>query len=159
MNIKRTLQHLVIVVYIAATASAFSYTLFRYKMPGVPDKLRRWSYGMMAPYQTYRTSNEMLTAEGLRSDGTWEDISLDEYLPFLRGERGMRSYLLTFWAQGEEVLAQKYKELADVTKRLESDRGRQWEDVRLTLEKWPMSPAGYEYLRHEPFVLVKKLHD
>jgi|TARA_Y100000310_G_scaffold87902_1_gene84831 hypothetical protein len=114
---------------------------------------------MMAPYQTYRTSNEMLTAHGLQSDGTWVPISLDEYLPFLRGERGMRSYLLTFWAQGEEVLEQKYKELAQVTKRLEGDRGREWEDVRLTLEKWPMSPAGYEYLRHDPFISVTKLHD
>ena len=152
MNLKSTLQQLVVIVFIAATVSGMSYTLFRYKLPGAPRSLRQWSYGMMAPYQTYRTHNEGLTAEGKRADGLWAIINMDAYLPFIRGERAMRSYLLTFRAQGDQVLDQKYREFAHHIARLESDRGRPWDEIRLTIQEWPMSPAGYEYLRHDPFI-------
>ena len=152
MNLKNSLQQLVVIIFIASTISGMSYTLFRYKFPGVPRSLRQWSYGMMAPYQTYRTHNEQLTAQGKRPDGTGEIINMDAYLPFLRGERAMRSYLLTFRAQGDIILNQKYTEFAGHIKRLESDRGREWESIKLTIQIWPMSPAGYEYLRHDPFI-------
>jgi len=152
MNLKSTLQQLVVVVFIAMTLSGMTYTLFRVKMPGVPRSLRQFSYGMMAPYQTYRTHNEQLTAEGKMPDGTWEIINMDEYLPFVTGERGMRSYLLTFRVQGDTVLDQKYTEFAMQIDRLESVRGRDWEAIRLSIQVWPMSPAGFEYLRHDPFI-------
>lgn len=152
MNIQRLLQHLAITVYIAMTVGGLSYTLFRYVLPGVPHSVLQFSYGMMAPYQTYRTFNEDLTAHGMREDGVWERINLDEYLPFLRGERAMRSYLMTFRIQGERVLYTKYSELAEQIQRLERARGRDWKGIQLTLEKWPMSPAGYEYLHQDPFI-------
>lgn len=152
MQIKHSLQHLVVVVFIAMTISGMSYTLFRYKLPGVPRSVRQFSYGMMAPYQTYRTHNEQLTAHGKHPDGSWEVINMDEYLPYVRGERAMRSYLLTFRVQGDEVLYTKYTEFAEQVKRLELDRGREWEAIKLTIQVWPMSPAGYEYLRIDPFI-------
>lgn len=152
MHLRNSLQQLVVIMFIAMTVSGMSYTLFRYKLPGVPRSLRQFSYGMMAPYQTYRTHNEELTALGLTPDGTWEIINMDEYLPFVQGERAMRSYLLTFRAQGDEILYKKYTEFAQIIQRLESERGRKWEDIKLTIQVWPMSPAGFEYLRHDPFI-------
>ena len=158
MDLKRPLQHLVIVVFIASTLSGFSYALFRYKLPGVPRFFRQWSYGMMAPYQTYRTINEELVAEGRRGE-LWERIDLGQYLPYVRGERAMRSYLVTFRARGKEVWPGKYEEYAKLLSAMEERRGRSWEEIRLTLEEWPMSPGGYEYLRHDPFIRYTPIVD
>tara|TARA_Y100000310_G_scaffold9629_1_gene10327 strand:- start:127 stop:564 length:438 start_codon:yes stop_codon:yes gene_type:complete len=138
-------------IYLIMTVAGFSYTLFRVWIPGVPRKLAIFSYGMMAPYQTYRTFNEELIAEGRTSEGDWERINLDPYLPFIRGEKAHRSYLVSFRYGGHDIDT-KYEEYAQKLKNLEADRGREWERVRLTLEKWWMSPTGYEYLRREPFL-------
>lgn len=158
MDLKKPLQHLAIVVYIAATLSGVSYGLFRTVLPGVPRFFRQWSYGMMAPYQTYRTINEELVADGRVGD-SWERIDLDPYMPYVRGERAMRSYLVTFRRREEEYWSGKYKEYAGLIQNMEQRRGREWDEVRLTLEEWPQSPGGYEYLRHNPFITVTTLHD
>lgn len=158
MDCKRPLQHLVIVVYIASTLAGMSYALFRYTVPGVPRFFKQWSYGMMAPYQTYRVINEELVAEGRRGK-TWERIDLGQYLPYVRGERAMRSYLVSFRAQGKDVWPEKYREYAGKVQMLERLRGREWEEVRLHLEEWPMSPGGYEYLRHDPFIKYTEVFD
>lgn len=151
MDIKRSLQHLVIAIYIAATISGLAYALFRITIPGMPRPLKQWSYGMIAPYQTYRTFNEELVADGKVGD-TWTRINLNQYLPFILGERSMRSYLVTFAVQNEEIRLKKYQLYADHVQRMEKSNGREWEEIRLMLENWPMSPGGHEYLRHEPFI-------
>lgn len=105
----------------------------------------------MAPYQTYRTINEELVAFGYK-DGSWHRISLDAYLPYVRGERAMRSYLVSFRAQGEDVWPKKYEEYAERIRMMEALRGREWEAIKLELEEWPMSPGGYAFLRIDPFI-------
>ena len=151
MRFQRALQHLVIYVFIASTLSGFSYAWFRYKIPGVPKFFRQWSYGMMAPYQTYRTKNEELVAEG-RIGNEWKRIDLDQYLPYIRGEKAMRSYLVTFRKRGDDYWPAKYVEYGEKVQMMEALRGREWEEVRLFLEQWPMSPEGYEYLRKVEFI-------
>lgn len=150
----RALQHLVVITYCVVTLSGLMYTLFRVHLPGVPLILSRFSYGMMAPFQHYLTYNEELIAEGRLEGGEWMRIDLDSYLPFVRGERAMRSYLVSFRVRGEEVWPQKYREFADKIQMLEEGDGRVWESVRLSFERWPMSPAGYSYLRHPPFTQI-----
>lgn len=118
-------------------------------MPAVPRALRQFSYGMMAPFQHYRTHNEELTAFGLR-DGSWHIIDMHPYLPFITGERAMRSYFRTFRKHKKHV--QKYGEFAEKLRLIEAGNGRSWESVKLVFQKWPMSTAGYFYLRHEPFI-------
>ena len=150
MNRKTLFQHLVIICYILVTFAGFCYTMFRVWIPGVPRKLTIFSYGMMAPYQSYRTFNEELIAEGRVPGGAWEEINLDPYLPYIRGEKAHRSYLVSFRYGGKDI-DEKYREYARRVQQLEAQRGREWSGVRLTLEKWPMSPAGYEYLRVDTF--------
>jgi len=151
---KYLFQNLVVAVYIAMTLAGMSYTLFRFTVPGVPRALRQMSYGMMAPYQNYRTYNEELVAEGRMAGGDWERIDLDQFLPYVRGERGMRSYLVTFRVQGDDIWPQKYREYARRVQLMESLRGREWQSVRLALEQWPMSPGGFNFLRQAPFMQV-----
>lgn len=113
----------------------------------------------MAPYQQYRTFNEQLTARGKVGD-IWKAIDLAPYFPYVRGERAMRSYLVTFRKRGDTVWPRKYKEYAELIRLMEGRDGRQWEEVSLHIEHWPMSPAGYEYLRHDPFIEYKTItHD
>ncbi len=156
MNRKYVLQQLVVAGYVAVTIAGFSYTMLRYWIPTVPRTLAVFSYGMMAPYQSYRTYNEELVAEG-RASGNWERIDLRAYMPFIRGERLHRGYLVGFHGKGQEYLSQKYREFARQVMRLESAHGRQWQSVRLRLEKWPVSPAGFEYLRQPEFIEITSL--
>lgn len=146
-RLKDELQHVAIAFYIVMTVSGMSYTLFRYKIPLVPKKVWVFSYGMMAPFQQYRTYNEELVAEGRMPGGEWKPIDTDQYFPFIRGERAMRSYLAIFRMQGDDVWPDKYRTLARAIQSLEAEQGREWQSVRLHLQKWWMSPAGYEFNR------------
>lgn len=145
------MQQMAVAGYVAVTIAGFSYTMLRYWLPVVPRPLAVFSYGMMAPYQSYRTYNEELVAQG-RSGGSWERIDLHTYMPFIRGERAHRGYLVSFHGKGQAYLSQKYREFAHHIMRLEARQGRQWQSVRLRFEKWPVSPAGFEYLRQPEFI-------
>ncbi len=157
MNMRLIFQHAVVVFYIAMTLAGLSYTLLRYSVPGVPWQIRRFSYGMMAPFQNYLTSNEELIAEGRLVGGDWQRIDIDPYFPFIRGEKAMRSYLVSFRNQGDDIWPEKYRQLARSIQLLEADEGRQWESVKLGLEKWPMSTGGYAFLRIAPFITYTSL--
>ena len=147
MKAKKILQELVVAVYIAMTLAGFSYTMFRYWLPGVPRVLAVFDYGMMAPFQGYRTFNDELVAEGRTAGDEWQTINLQPYYPFNRGETSFRMHLVSFRYENPDVPSQKYRELARILKQLEAQAGREWQSVRLHMEKWPKSPAGYYYLR------------
>ena len=131
MNVKKLLQELVVAVYIAMTLAGFSYTLFRYWLPGVPRQLAIFDYGMMAPFQGYRTFNDELVAEGRTAAGDWEIINLKPYYPFNRGETSFRMHLVSFRYTDPEVPSDKYRQLARRIQQLEAEDGRQWQSVRL----------------------------
>jgi|GEM_PF-2480017 hypothetical protein len=64
----------------------------------------------------------------------------------------MRADLWTYRVQGDAILSAQYRKMASTILQLERNSGHQWKELRLKMEEWPMSPAGYEYLRHIPFI-------
>ena len=105
----------------------------------------------MGPYQQYQTYNEELIAEGRRNDGAWERIDLLPYLPYMRGERAVRSYLISFRNKGENW-TDSYRDFARMLREHETAQGKNYESVRLLLERWPVSTTNYETLRASPFL-------
>ena len=152
VSLRRLLAHGFVLCYLALTASAFFFTMTKIPVPLIPERLLRFSYGMMAPYQGYSTVIGDLLAEGERSDGTWETIDLDPYYPMILGNQLMFRQLRSFERDGEAVHKEKYTELARLLRDREEWRGRAYEAVRLTRIEWPTSPAGFAALRREPFL-------
>ena len=152
MSFKKYLQHILILTYLGVTAAAMLYTLFRIETP-VPWPVTRYFYGMMAPYQRYRTINEEMKAEGLTERGEWVKIPLEPYLPFLRGEQALRAYFVSFRVlYGDEERFRQYRLYAEKLREREAAAGRNFVEVRLFLIEWPMSPAGFDFLKQEPFL-------
>ena len=148
---KKLLQHTAIALYLTITLFAFLYTMFRVAPPfAVPVVF--FSYGMMAPYQTYLKNSDKLIGEARRNGGTWQQIDLAPYFPYLRGETEVRSYLPTFAWIGDVQLHDAYARFAARIMHSEALAGRPWNDLRLSLDRWPLSPGGYGFLYHEPFV-------
>ncbi|PIR54591.1 hypothetical protein COU75_00120 [Candidatus Peregrinibacteria bacterium CG10_big_fil_rev_8_21_14_0_10_42_8] len=144
---KRIAQNMTITMYIAATVSGMLFTLFRVYLPGVPFILSHWSYGMLAPFQSYLTYNENLLALGRHSKGVWEPIDMSTYKTHGKGEESIKIYLPAYRGLQEEGLHQKYQEYADLLRKREEEHGRLWDEIILEMHRWPRSPAGYEYLR------------
>jgi len=94
-------------------------------------------YAMMAPFQSYTTTNAELVAEGLRS-GRWERIDLTQYLPHSRGEIAIRTRMSSF-----NDKSPVYLEMAKKLQSMESANGRTYSSVRLVWEKWPKSQYGF----------------
>lgn len=126
----------------------FLYTMTKKYPPLIPWRLSRFSYGMMAPWQSYTITNTELVAEGRGVDGVWERIDLWPYFPYMRGERGIRETLRTFRGQRN----QKYAAMADMLKEREAKNGKVYEEIRILWERWPKSVDGYSALRKEPEV-------
>ena len=145
-----------VVTYLAITAEALLYTLFRVR--AWPWPLVRWSYGMMAPYQGDTDFNDDLLAEGKRADGTWQKIDLDPYFPVGHGEKNVRKHLRTFKpAEGVDP-AGYHAAFSVFGKQLlerERLRGREYRAVRLTWQQWPRSPLGYEARKNPPDLLER----
>jgi hypothetical protein len=146
-----------ITMYIAATVSGMMFTLWRVHMPGVPYILSHWSYGMLAPFQSYLTYNEDLVALGRHSGGSWEAIELSKYRTHGKGEESIKMYLPMYRGLQEEGLSKKYKQYAEQLRLLEMKHGITWEEITLEMHRWPRSPGGYEFLRVPVFTTVTKL--
>jgi hypothetical protein len=146
-----------ITMYITATMSGMMFTLCRVHMPGVPYTLSHWSYGMLAPFQSYLTYNEDLVALGRHSGGLWEAIEMDKYRTHGKGEESIKMYLPMYRSLPEEVLKEKYEEYAEKLRTLEMNHGNTWEEIALEMHTWPRSPGGYEFLRVPVFTTVTKL--
>ncbi len=144
------LQQAVVLAYVTITASAFLYTMLRIKPP-VPRLLLYWSYGMMAPYQGDTWFNDDLRAEGKLADGTWEEISLDRYLPAGPGEKNVRKHLKTFQPD-HDTYRRKFTTFALQLLARERDQGKPYDAVRLMWLSWPRSPAGHDYLKMSPYM-------
>ena len=144
-------------MYIAATVSGLLFTLFRVNVPVVPHVLSHWSFGMLAPFQSYLENNEDLVALGRHTGGVWEAIDMDPYFPHRKGEQSIRIYLPEHRKLGEAVLSDKYTEFAQMILNLEAADGRTWDELQLKLEAWPRSPGGYEFLREDVFIRTTPL--
>lgn len=153
----RIAQNMAITMYIAATVSGALFTLQRVHMPGVPYILSHWSYGMLAPFQSYLTYNEDLVALGRHPDGIWEEIDIKKYKTHGRGEESVKIYLPMYRGLQDEGLHEKYIEYANLLLLLEKQHGYSWDDIRLEMHRWPRSPAGYEYLRVPAFTEITPL--
>ena len=146
------MRHVLVTLYLVFLTAGFLYSVFRVRVPLIPEVLFQLSYQAMAPYQNYSTQNFDLAAEGLRDDGTWEPINMDIYLPFAPGERLVRTKMSTFGMRGEDARKVAYRKWAEQIRSLEAADGRAYEHVRIWNEHWPVSPAGFAYLRHSPFL-------
>lgn len=144
-------------MYVAATVSGMLFTVFRVHIPMVPHVLSHWSFGMLAPFQSYLTYNEDLVALGEHSDGSWEAIDLEKYKTHGKGEESLRIYLPMYRGLQEEGLKQKYQEYGTQLLSLEKKHGNAWKDIQLEMHRWPRSPAGYEYLRVPEFTDINTL--
>lgn len=119
----------------------------------------------MAPYQGYHITNGDFLVQGRTAEGEWEVINIEPYFPsYLRGEKQVRKTFDSFsWNASHYdedpyvYMTKRYEEFLRNVKRLEEDRGRMYEELTLHWEDWPMSPAGFFYLRQEPFIERKFL--
>lgn len=155
MQRKRVLQYGVLLTYVAVNAAAFLFTMTRVQV--LPTWAMRYSYAMMAPYQTFNTRNADLRAEGRMGSGAWQTVDLHPYYPYGHGEANARTYLLIArWAameSGDEThLRAGYQRLTEELLALERARGRPFTQVRLLWETWPSSPAGFEAYRAWPYL-------
>lgn len=149
---QKVFQHAAIFLYLAITLLAFLYTMFRVAPPVAVSKVIFFSYGMMAPYQTFLENNDALVAEGRVKGGAWQPVDLAPYFPYGRGETEVRSFLPTFAWMGDVALHDAYVRFAKRIMHAEEQAGRPLTDFRFSLERWPMSPAGYEFLHRDPFI-------
>lgn len=155
MQLRRILQIVALLVFLTVTIAGFVFTMTRVYVPLIPRRLIHFSYGMMAPYQGDVPWNADLGAEGQRADGSWVDVDLDPYYPFEFGEKNVRMHMRSFKAFGDEVRREKFSELAEQLLAHERERGRPYQALRLSWYLWPRSPAGFTFLRHEPFFLER----
>ena len=148
---RRFLMQGVVVGYLLVTLAAFVFTMTRIRIPLIPWPLVHWSYGMMAPFQGYTRISKELVVKGIRSDGTPEQVDLAPYSPFFYGEANIRTYFPPFIDEPAE-LQRRYRFMAERLLALEREQGHGFDQLRLSFELWPASPAGYEFLRQESFV-------
>lgn len=105
------------------------------------------SYQAMSPFQRYDTGHLSLAAEGLTAEG-WQRIDIEALFPGTDGERSVRMLLPAFLARGDEALCAARDEL----RRKLQHVFPQYAEIRLWQEAWPLSPAGEETLRSEPYL-------
>jgi hypothetical protein len=76
-------------------------------------------------------------------------VTIDLHPYFLKSpsERVFQALLLSFRARGKEAGKGAYDRLSAEIRRLEETGGREYTEVRLFFEEWPVSPEGFEALR------------
>lgn len=141
---KKILAHLLILTYCVITFFAALFSFTKIQITPIPWPVLRYSYGMMAPFQGYSTTNMDLLAEGQQNDGAWVTIDLDPYYPMIRGNQVMYRRLRSFKFEGEEKHKAKYTELAELLQKHEKNRGNEYESIRLTWQEWPASVEGWD---------------
>ncbi len=60
----RILQWVILVAFLAMNIGGFYYTMTKKYPPIIPWRVSRFSYGMMAPWQSYTMTNTELVAQG-----------------------------------------------------------------------------------------------
>ncbi len=143
--LRRFLRHAIVLVYLSLSLGAVVFTIS--KIHFLPAWATRWSYGMMAPYQTDTSWNMDIVYEGERADGSIHKIDLGPYMPYGFGERNQRGFLVHFAQTGTGAFAARAFQLLDH----ERDRGNAYRSISVYREQWDRSPAGYEFLHIPPF--------
>ncbi len=141
-------QQAVLLIYLAVTAGALIFTFTKVALL-LPEAVTHWSYGMIAPYQGDTSWNGDFIYEGQRSDGSWEVIDLDPYMPYIFGEQNARKFLRVYQRLGNLDHRRKFGEFALLVLDRERARGKSYQAIRVWFDQWDRSPAGYEYL-HTP---------
>lgn len=132
-------------LYFWVTLGAVLLTMLRIWLP-FPKSLIGYSYGMMAPYQSFETQNGEAYIEGRKSDGTWERIDLLPYYPVLTGERTVREITALF-DKDPAAQSRKREILGKLILEKERKAGRQYSAVRLGWVAWPSSPFGFRAMQ------------
>ena len=140
---RHLLLHSLLLSYVVLLIAALGYTIFRWEL--LPKELVLPVYATMAPYQGYTTVNTELVVEGQTDEGVWQQIDIHSYVPSGRGEFSYRGFMLKETATMEQR-NDRYDIFARHVQRLEKERGREWQSVRLILREWPKSPHGYHVL-------------
>lgn len=149
MPLRKIIAHTFIACYVSVTLSAALFSFTKVNVTPIPWPVLRYSYGMMAPFQGYSTTNVDLLAEGLNDKDEWKTIDLDPYYPMILGTQIMYRRMRSFSFIGEDMHKQKYTELAELLLEREKHRGRTYEAIRLTWQEWPASPKAWDALRKE----------
>jgi hypothetical protein len=149
---KRFFGNVFLIAYLWITFCALLLTVLRMKV-FYPNPFMLFSYGMMAPYQSYGATHEEMLAEGQLSDGTWEVIDLAPYYPVLFGERNVREYFAMF---NYGLNPQKRLELRERFARrlleLQKIQGKAYKGIRLSWQEWPNMTGEYR-LNKIPVIL------
>lgn len=145
----RLLQHGVVLAFCAITTAAFLYTMTRITLPFIPSPLIYWGYSMMAPYQGDVPWNNDLYVEGQLPDGTWEEVSLDPYLPHGFGERNVRKFFRVYGHAGSKSKRPLYTAYFLQILDRERARGKSYSSLRVYWDTWDRSNGGFDFL-HTP---------
>jgi hypothetical protein len=148
------LRHVLLGAYLYVTLAAFlfAFTINTVRLPGIPYRVLLWAYGMMAPYQGDDEWNGALRVEARGPDSAWQTIDIARYMPYGFGERNAREFFRVFEVGGEDAQKEKVTEFARQLLEREQARGMPYRAIRISFEKWPRSPGGFEQLRLEPFI-------
>lgn len=141
--IQRFFQRLVVLIYVSMMILGLLFGLLRVRVPALWS-LQFFAYQTMSPYQGYTTQTVDIHLEGGREDGSWETIPIEKYFPYGAGERTVRSKFSSFALQSFERRQEMMDEFAAKVLRLERKEGHAYTSVRLQIEKWNLSPEGYE---------------
>jgi hypothetical protein len=144
VQLQRIVGNLVIIAYLWVTVCALLLTVLRLPVT-YPRFAVAYAYGMMAPYQSAGVDQQAMLAEGLREDGTWEEIDLAPYYPVLFGERNVRE----FYAIHRQINRPSSKinireEYAKKLLELERKRGHIYSAVRLSWQTWPFANGEFD---------------
>ena len=151
MSLPRFLQHIIVLCYLIIAGASLLFTVIRIPaLLSVP--LAPFSYGMMAPYQSFNRENVDVRAEGEDEKGIRHAINLDGYYTLELGEKIARRPLFIFRVRRPESQNEAYAEMARQLMKHEREQGRDWKHVRLYWDSWPVSAQGYEGMRTAPFV-------
>jgi hypothetical protein len=147
--------HCILIIYLLITLGGFTYTMTHEKPPFLWMFIRM-SYKLMAPFQGYVTFNSDLFVEGLARDGTWKEVNIEPYYPFVRGEDNVRIHQKSFWDKEYEYISlQGYRRLLFRFWKKEEAKGNAFNAMRVGFRMWPRSLGGYTYLKRDPYITYR----
>lgn len=155
MRLRIVLGTIFLTAYFWVTLGAILLTMLRIWLP-FPKSLIGYSYGMMAPYQSFEMQNGEAYIEGRREDGVWERIDMVPYFPVLTGERTVREISALF-DKNPAVQERKREIFGKLILEKENSVGQTYSAVRLGWVSWPSSPFGFRAMQRPGVMEVLSL--